>query len=59
MIIASCVDVSYSSRFPLPFFFSIAQDYVEACDRLLQLKIGDQQRAEIVRVILHCCSRVS
>ncbi|KAG8872492.1 suppressor of glycerol defect [Tulasnella sp. 331] len=34
-----------------------SDDYIEACDRLLQLKIGDQQRAEIVRVILHCCSR--
>ncbi|KAG9009106.1 suppressor of glycerol defect [Tulasnella sp. JGI-2019a] len=34
-----------------------SDDYIEACDRLLQLKIGDQQRAEIVRVMLHCCSR--
>lgn len=35
------------------------QDYVDACDRLNHLKINDQQRPEIVRVLLHCLSNVS
>ncbi|KIO34363.1 hypothetical protein M407DRAFT_13520 [Tulasnella calospora MUT 4182] len=31
-----------------------SEDYVDACERLGHLKISDQQRPEVVRVLLHC-----
>ncbi|KAG8908339.1 suppressor of glycerol defect [Tulasnella sp. 403] len=31
-----------------------SEDFIDACDRLVQLKLGDQQRPEIIRVLLHC-----
>lgn len=38
---------------------SLRQDYVDACDRILQLGLTEVQRREIVRVILQCCGNVS
>ena len=35
------------------------QDYVDACERLSQLKLTEVQQREIVRVVLHCCGNVS
>ncbi|PCH42403.1 hypothetical protein WOLCODRAFT_132368 [Wolfiporia cocos MD-104 SS10] len=32
-----------------------SEDYVDACERLSQLKLTDVQQREIIRVILHCC----
>ncbi|KAH9903026.1 MIF4G-domain-containing protein [Cubamyces lactineus] len=32
-----------------------ADDYVDACERLSQLKLTEVQQREIIRVILHCC----
>ncbi|CCM01388.1 uncharacterized protein FIBRA_03439 [Fibroporia radiculosa] len=32
-----------------------SDDYVDACERLSQLKLSDVQQREIIRVILHCC----
>ncbi|KAM5535944.1 hypothetical protein V8D89_010384 [Ganoderma adspersum] len=32
-----------------------SDDYVDACERLSQLKLTEVQQREIVRVILHCC----
>ncbi|KAJ2965203.1 hypothetical protein NUW54_g14197 [Trametes sanguinea] len=32
-----------------------ALDYVDACERLSQLKLTEVQQREIIRVILHCC----
>ncbi|PSS19945.1 hypothetical protein PHLCEN_2v3118 [Hermanssonia centrifuga] len=32
-----------------------SEDYVDACERLSQLKLTEVQQREIVRVILHCC----
>jgi nucleolar MIF4G domain-containing protein 1 len=34
------------------------QDYVDACDRLSQLTLTEQQQREIVRVLVHCCGNV-
>ena len=34
------------------------QDYVDACERLSQLKLTEIQQREIIRVILHCCGNV-
>lgn len=34
------------------------KDYVDACERLSQLKLTEVQQREIVRVILHCCGNV-
>lgn len=34
------------------------QDYVDACERLSQLKLSEVQQREIIRVILHCCGNV-
>ncbi|KAG8932577.1 suppressor of glycerol defect [Tulasnella sp. 417] len=31
-----------------------SEDYVDACERLGHLKISDQQRPEVIRVLLHC-----
>ena len=35
-----------------------AQDYVDACERLAQLKLTEVQQRELIRVILHCCGNV-
>ena len=35
------------------------QDYVDACERLGQLKLTEVQQREIIRVLLHCCGNVS
>lgn len=35
-----------------------SEDYVDACERLSHLKISDQQRPEVVRVLLHCLGNV-
>lgn len=35
------------------------QDYVDACERLLQLGLTDVQQREIARVLLQCCGNVS
>ncbi|KAJ3536451.1 hypothetical protein NM688_g6834 [Phlebia brevispora] len=32
-----------------------SEDYVDACERLSQLKLTEIQQREIIRVILHCC----
>ncbi|GAA5991058.1 hypothetical protein JCM10908_006519 [Rhodotorula pacifica] len=32
-----------------------SEDYVDACDRLLQLGLSDVQQREIARVLLQCC----
>ncbi|KAI8980186.1 ARM repeat-containing protein [Trametes punicea] len=32
-----------------------SDDYVDACERLSQLKLTEVQQREIIRVILHCC----
>ncbi|TFY60458.1 hypothetical protein EVJ58_g5148 [Rhodofomes roseus] len=32
-----------------------SEDYVDACERLSQLKLTEVQQREIIRVILHCC----
>ncbi|KAF9073465.1 hypothetical protein BDP27DRAFT_1318955 [Rhodocollybia butyracea] len=32
-----------------------SDDYVDACERLSQLKLTEVQQREIVRVLLHCC----
>ncbi|KAK2463428.1 hypothetical protein APHAL10511_004514 [Amanita phalloides] len=32
-----------------------SDDYVDACERLSQLKLSGVQQREIVRVLLHCC----
>ncbi|KAJ3714199.1 hypothetical protein C8R42DRAFT_726684 [Lentinula raphanica] len=32
-----------------------SDDYVDACDRLSQLKLTEVQQREIIRVALHCC----
>ncbi|KAK0500414.1 hypothetical protein EDD18DRAFT_827491 [Armillaria luteobubalina] len=32
-----------------------SEDYVDACDRLSQLKLSEVQQREIIRVLLHCC----
>ncbi|KAJ4477246.1 hypothetical protein J3R30DRAFT_3734177 [Lentinula aciculospora] len=32
-----------------------SDDYVDACERLSQLKLTEVQQREIVRVVLHCC----
>ncbi|RPD60072.1 MIF4G-domain-containing protein [Lentinus tigrinus ALCF2SS1-7] len=32
-----------------------SDDYVDACERLAQLKLTEVQQREIIRVILHCC----
>ncbi|OCH94379.1 hypothetical protein OBBRIDRAFT_789292 [Obba rivulosa] len=32
-----------------------SEDYVEACERLSQLKLTEVQQREIIRVVLHCC----
>ncbi|KZT00798.1 ARM repeat-containing protein [Laetiporus sulphureus 93-53] len=32
-----------------------SEDYVDACERLSQLKMTEVQQREIIRVILHCC----
>ena len=34
------------------------KDYVDACERLGQLKLTEVQQREMVRVILHCCGNV-
>lgn len=34
------------------------QDYLDACERLGQLKLTEVQQREIFRVILHCCGQV-
>lgn len=34
------------------------QDYVDACERLSQLKLTETQQREIIRVLLHCCGNV-
>lgn len=34
------------------------QDYVDACERLSQLRLTEIQQREIIRVILHCCGNV-
>ncbi|KAG9021794.1 suppressor of glycerol defect, partial [Tulasnella sp. UAMH 9824] len=31
-----------------------SEDYVDACERLGHLKISDQQRPDVIRVLLHC-----
>ena len=36
-----------------------SEDYADASNRLLSLKLNDTQRREIVRVLLHCVSGVS
>ena len=36
----------------------LMQDYVDACDRLSQLTLTEQQQREIVRVLVHCCGNV-
>ncbi|GAA5875690.1 hypothetical protein JCM8547_007042 [Rhodosporidiobolus lusitaniae] len=33
-----------------------SEDYVDACERLLQLGLSDVQQREIARVLLQCCS---
>ncbi|KAI0827065.1 hypothetical protein BC628DRAFT_1434856 [Trametes gibbosa] len=35
-----------------------SDDYVDACERLSQLKLTEVQQREIIRVILHCCGNV-
>ncbi|KAI0694615.1 hypothetical protein BC835DRAFT_1415230 [Cytidiella melzeri] len=32
-----------------------SEDYVDACERLSQLKLTEVQQREIIRVLLHCC----
>ncbi|KAH8921552.1 hypothetical protein BT69DRAFT_1221363 [Atractiella rhizophila] len=32
-----------------------SEDYVDACEKLLQRKLSETQQREIVRVLLHCC----
>ncbi|KAF5367452.1 hypothetical protein D9758_003658 [Tetrapyrgos nigripes] len=32
-----------------------SDDYVDACERLSQLKLTEVQQREIIRVLLHCC----
>jgi nucleolar MIF4G domain-containing protein 1 len=36
-----------------------SEDYVEAWERLSQLKLKDQQEREIVRMLVFCCGKVS
>ncbi|KAG9084328.1 suppressor of glycerol defect [Ceratobasidium sp. UAMH 11750] len=33
-----------------------SDDYVDACERLMQLELQETQQREIIRVVLHCCS---
>lgn len=35
-----------------------SEDYVDACERLSQLKLTEVQQREIIRVLLHCCGNV-
>ncbi|KAJ3993173.1 hypothetical protein F5050DRAFT_1810751 [Lentinula boryana] len=32
-----------------------SEDYINACERLSQLKLTESQQREIIRVVLHCC----
>ncbi|KAG8700061.1 suppressor of glycerol defect [Ceratobasidium sp. 394] len=32
-----------------------SDDYVDACERLMQLELQETQQREIIRVVLHCC----
>ncbi|KIM20855.1 hypothetical protein M408DRAFT_81406 [Serendipita vermifera MAFF 305830] len=32
-----------------------SEDYVDACDKLSQLTLTEQQQREIIRVLVHCC----
>ncbi|THV07360.1 hypothetical protein K435DRAFT_833689 [Dendrothele bispora CBS 962.96] len=32
-----------------------SDDYIDACERLSQLKLSEVQQREIIRVLLHCC----
>ncbi|OJT11465.1 Suppressor of glycerol defect protein 1 [Trametes pubescens] len=36
-----------------------SDDYVDACERLSQLKLTEVQQREIIRVILHCCGNLT
>jgi hypothetical protein len=36
----------------------VLQDYFDACERLGQLNLTEQQQREIIRVLLHCCGNV-
>jgi nucleolar MIF4G domain-containing protein 1 len=47
-----------SSPFPFSsssFFSSSPQDYLDAFERLMNLKLQNKQDREIVRVIMECC----
>lgn len=37
----------------------LPQDYIDASQRLLEIKLNEVQRREIVRVLLHCLGNVS
>ncbi len=39
--------------------FMGGQDYIDACERLSQLKLTEIQQREIIRVLLHCCGNAS
>ena len=49
------VSLQLGEKGKLRIFF---QDYVDACDRLSQLKLTEIQQREIIRVLLHCCGNV-
>jgi nucleolar MIF4G domain-containing protein 1 len=36
----------------------LAQDYVDACERLAQLNLTEVQQREVVRVLVSCCGNV-
>ena len=39
-------------------FLKLGQDYVDACERLAQLKLTEIQQREVVRVLVNCCGNV-
>jgi nucleolar MIF4G domain-containing protein 1 len=49
-----CSSMVLSGRFN----FHNAQDYVDACERLGQLRLTEVQQREIIRVLLNCCGNV-